>query len=491
MSRLSRRTVLRAAAASTVFPLFTISGTKASGRVIGANETVMVGVAGIHGRGGSHISAFTDKALENVLLTYLIDVDSSLFDSRAKGVQDRIGSRPQVVQDVRRALDDKSLDAISIATPNHWHSLMTIWACQAGKDVYVEKPISHNVFEGRKCVEAARKYDRVVQHGTQSRSETRWAREIAAVHSGKYGKLLVSKGSASKAGSGRGSIGFKEKGKPPETLNFDIWLGPAPEQDYHQNIVHYNWHWFWDFGNGEIGNQGVHQMDIARWGIKDGSLPTKVYSVGGRLLPEGADQAQTPNMQLGVMEFGETLLVFEVRGLVGNRKFPAWPNDVSNAFYTSEGVIRDGRFHPKNGGAAVQLEVPEGQGEVAPGGAFGSFINAIRTRKPEDNNCDAEVAHLSAACCHLPNISYRLGEQGNYDKARGAIGSNSEVVAVLERIRDNCKAVGVPVEKTVYTVGPTLTFDPKTERFTGERADEANKLITREYRKPYVVPDSV
>jgi predicted dehydrogenase len=491
MNRLSRRTILRAAAASSVFPLFTISGTKASGRVIGANDTIRVGVTGIHGRGGSHISAFTDKALENVQLTYLIDVDSSLFDSRAKGVEGRIGSRPTCVQDVRVALDDKALDAISIATPNHWHSLITIWACQAGKDVYVEKPISHNVFEGRKCVEAAKKYNRVVQHGTQSRSDTKWAREVAAVHSGKYGKLLVSKGSASKAGSGRASIGFKDLKPPPSTLNFDLWLGPAPEQKFHENIVHYNWHWFWDFGNGEIGNQGVHQMDIARWGIKDATLPTKVYSVGGRLLPGGPDQAQTPNMQLGVMEFGDTLLVFEVRGLVGDKKRPEWPNDVSNAFYTTEGVIRDNRFFPKSGGPAEKLEVSEGEGHVAPGGAFGSFIAAIRSRNPADNNCDAEVAHLSAACCHLPNISYRLGQQATYDKARGAIGNNSEVVAVLERIRDNCKAVGVPVEGAVYTVGPTLTLDPHSERFTGDLADEANKLITREYRKPYVVPDAV
>ena len=183
--------------------------------------------------------------------------------------------------------------------------------------------------------------------------------------------------------------------------------------------------------------------------------------------------------------------MFEVRGLVGDKKRPEWPNDVSNEFYTTEGVISDGRFFPKSGGPAEKLEVSEGEGSVAPGGAFGSFIAAIRSRKPEDNNCDAEVAHYSAALCHLANISYRLGQQGTYDKARGAIGNNTEVVAALERIRDNCKAVGVPVEKTVYTVGPTLTFDPESERFTGELAEEANKLITREYRKPYVVPEAV
>jgi predicted dehydrogenase len=488
MNRLSRRSVLKAAAASTVFPLFTVAGTKASGRVIGANDTIRVGVTGINGRGGSHISAFTE--MKNVQLTYLIDVDSSLFDSRAKGVEGRIGSRPKCVQDVRQALDDKALDAVSIATPNHWHSLITIWACQAGKDVYVEKPISHNIFEGRKCVEAAQKYGRIVQHGTQSRSDTKWAREIAAVHSGKYGKLLVSHGSASKAGKGRTSIGVKATKTPPSTLDYDMWLGPAPEQPYHENLVHYNWHWFWDTGNGEIGNQGVHQMDIARWGIAGGTLPTKVFSVGGRLLPDGPDQAQTPNMQLAVMEFGETILLFEVRGLVGDKKRPEWPNDVSNTFYMSEGVIKDSRFHPKSGGPPEKLEV-SGDVHVAPGGAFGSFVNAMRTRNPADLNCDAEVAHYSAACCHLPNISYRLGTQGTYDKARGAIGSNQEVVGTLERIRDNCKAVGLPIDKTVYTIGPTLTFDPAAERFTGERADEANAFVSREYRKPYVVPQTV
>ncbi|MEX2176905.1 MAG: Gfo/Idh/MocA family oxidoreductase [Pirellulaceae bacterium] len=500
MKRISRRTVLRAAAAaSAAFPLFTIGGTKASGRVIGANDTIRIGVTGINGRGGSHIDAFT--GMDKVQLTYLIDVDSSLFDSRTQAVENRIGSRPKCVQDVRQALDDKSLDAITVATTNHWHSLITIWACQAGKDVYVEKPISHNVYEGRKCVEAAKKYNRVVQHGTQSRSDNKWAREIAAVHSGKYGDLLVSKGSASKGGSGRTSIGFKEIEKPPGTLDFNLWLGPAPEQPYHKNLVHYNWHWFWDTGNGEIGNQGVHQMDIARWGIKDGTLPTKVFSIGGRLLPDGPDQAETPNMQLGVMEFGPTTLVFEVRGLVGKHK--DWPNDVSNSFYTTEGVIKDEQivvngkkvtvpfFYPKDGSKPQKLEVA-GDVQVAPGGAFGSFINAIRTRNPEDCNCGVEVAHYSSALCHLPNISYRLGTQGTFDKARGSIGDdNKEAVATLERIRDNCRAVGVPIDKTTYTIGPVLTFDPANERFTGERADEANKLLTREYRAPFVVPETV
>jgi predicted dehydrogenase len=487
MARMTRRRWLKTAAAATSsFPLFTIAGTKASGKVLGANDTIRVAVAGINGRGGAHISEFTSMG-DKVEVAYLVDPDSSLFESRSRAVEARGKKRPICVQDIRQALDDKSLDAVSVATCNHWHSLITVWACQAGKDVYVEKPISHNVFEGRKCVEAAKKYGRVVQHGTQSRSSPQWARTIAAVHSGKYGQLLISKGEASK---NRWSIGFKPIEPPPSTFDFNIWLGPAPEQPFHRNLHPYNWHWFWDFGNGDIGNQGVHQMDIARWGIRGATLPTKVFSIGGRFLPDGPDQGQVPNMQLAVLEFGPVTLLFEVRGLTSKHK--EWPNVVTNSFFTTEGVIKEGgMFYPKSGGPPQKVEVPDDQVRVAPGGAFGSFINAMRSRRPEDNNCDAEVAHYSSALIHLANISYRLGKPGTYDKARGAIGDNKEVVATLERIRDNSKAVGVPIDKTIYTIGPVLTFDPATERFVGEHAEEANRLLTRDYRRPFVVPQQV
>ena len=486
MSRLSRRSVIKAAAASAVLPWFTISGTKASGRVIGANDTVRVGVAGINGRGGAHIDELAKvNKTSSVQITHLIDPDSSLFASRTKTVADRFGGKaPTCVQDIREALEDKSIDAITVATTNHWHSLITIWACQAEKDVYVEKPISHNVFEGRQCVEAAKKYNRVVQHGTQSRSNEGKARETAIVRSGKYGKLLVSKGYCCKP---RWSIGTKPVEKPPSTLDWNIWLGPAPMQDFHRNLVHYNWHWFWDTGNGDIGNQGVHEMDIARWAIPDATLPTKVWSLGGRFLPDGPDQGQTPNMQLGVMEFGDVLLVFEVRGLVGKKENPDYPNQVDNEYYTTDGVIRDGRFYKDGKGEGERISGGD-DARVAPGGAFGAFINAIRTRKPEDNNCNAEVAHYSAACCHLPNISYRLGEKVSLG-AVAASAQQAQVKEAFEKIRDNTKAVGVKLGESDYTLGATLTFDPVREKFTGENAEAANKLLTRPYREPFVVPD--
>lgn len=501
MSSLSRRKFVQAsAAASTAFSLFTIAGTKASGRVIGANDTVRIGVAGCGGRGSSHVEAWTSA--EKVQITNLIDPDPKQTAAKTRFVEGRSQSKPKSVKDIRQALDDKELDAISIATCNHWHSLITIWACQAGKDVYVEKPISHNVFEGRKCVEAAKKYNRVVQHGTQSRSSRNFARAVAAVHSGKYGELLVSRGSASKPGKGRSGLGFQPYTAPPADFDFDLWLGPAPLQPYHKNLHPYNWHWFWDTGNGEIGNQGVHQMDVARWGIKAGNLPTKVYSMGGRFLHDGPDQAQTPNMQLAVMEFGDggPILLFEVRGLTGDKNRPDFPQDVSNQWFMTDGVIKEGgdrrsgyMFHPKNGGEPQKLDVPEPKMAVAD--AFPAFINAVRTRKPEDNNCDAEVAHYSAACCHLGNISYRLGagNPGNYKECETITNKNKnkQVTEALEKIRDNCKGYGLPINEMTWVIGPELTFDPKAERFTGELAESANKLLRRDYRAPYVVPESV
>jgi predicted dehydrogenase len=483
-SLFSRRTIIKAAAASTVFPLFAISGTKASGRVIGANDTIRIGVAGINGRGGSHIDGFASQ--KNVEVSYLIDPDSSKFESRIKHVNGKGGNTPKCVQDIREALEDKTLDAVSVATTNHWHSLITIWACQAGKDVYVEKPISHNVWEGRKCVEAAKKYNRVVQHGTQNRSNSSQAKTMAAIHSGKYGKLLVSKGYCCK---NRWSIGFKEVETPPAYLNFDIWNGPAPKLEFHRNLVHYNWHWFWETGNGDIGNQGVHEMDVARWAIKDATLPTKVWSMGGRFLPDGKDQGQTPNQQLTVMQFGETLLVFETRGLTGNKEFPAWPTQVTNEFYMESGVIKGGKFYEKGSDKGESLQGGD-DATVAPGGAFGSFTAAMRSRNPKDNNCDAEVAHYSAALCHLGNISYRLGNQVPYNKeAPKEAGSNAIVHESFAKIRDNIAGVGIKLDSAEYTLGRTLTLDPKTEQFVGD--DAANALLTRQYRAPYVVPTNV
>src|SRR5262249_39002144 len=308
MARVTRRSFLKStlATAATV----TIAGTKSSGRVLGANDTVRVAVAGLNGRAGSHVGEF--GGMPNVEVVYLVDPDSRTYKGRIKQLTDKNRPEPKTEKDIRKVLEDKTVDAVSIATPNHWHSLMTIWACQAGKDVYVEKPCSHNIHEGRIAVETAHKYKRIVQHGTQSRSGQSWANLAAIAKSGKLGKLLVSRGLCYKDGGPgqgtRGNIGFKEAKAPPAELDFNIWLGPAAQQPYHENIVHYRWHWFWDFGNGDIGNQGVHEMDKARWLIPGATWPKTVLSLGGRFT--GPDQGQTPNTQMTVMDYGGTLLIF-------------------------------------------------------------------------------------------------------------------------------------------------------------------------------------
>jgi predicted dehydrogenase len=481
MMKITRRSFLKqAAAASAAFPLFTIAGTKSSGRVLGANDVIRVGVAGIHGQGNAHIDQYL--GFKNVQVTHLIDPDRSLFESRSQKIREKGGNTPKCFQDIREALEDKDLDVVSIAAPNHWHSLMTIWACQAGKDVYVEKPLSHNIAEGRRAVEVARKYGCIVQHGTQQRSSEWRANEIAAVQSGKYGRLRVSKGYCCKP---RWSIGRKPPGPPPSDLAFDLWLGPARAQPYHGNLVHYNWHWFWDFGNGDIGNQGVHEIDVARWAIKGATLPTKVWSLGGRFAYE--DQGQVPNTQMAVYEYGDVLLVFEVRGLVD--KHPDFKFKVLNEYYTTEGMIADRKFYPRNGGKPEPLaEFPV---KVTPGGAWGSFLQAVRSRNVEDLNADIEHGHYSAALCHLANISYRLGEQVSFDQKARALSEDPEVAQTFENVRANLEAVGVNLARTKYQLGRVLKFDPKREHFVGEGASKANALLTRNYRKPYVVPKIV
>ena len=451
-------------------------------RVRGANDDIRVAVVGINGRGGSHIKAFNE--MSGVRVAALCDVDGKVLVRRAKSFSDR-NEKVDTYVDVRELLEDKNIDAVTVATTNHSHALITVWACQAGKDVYVEKPCSHNVFEGRKCVEAARKYKRIVQHGTQSRASNGWAQQIAAVQSGKYGKLLVSKGYCCKP---RWSIGFKPIKTPPKELDFDIWLGPAPIQPYHENLVHYNWHWFWDFGSGDMGNQGVHQMDIARWAIKGATLPKSVISMGGRWV-DGPnyfkDQAQTPNQELSIYDYDGTLLVFETRGLVG--KYDDFPRKVANEFYLEEGAIIEGKFYPNGsdkGESLVDVEYPK-RSE----GNFENFISCVRSRKRQDLYADILEAHLSSALCHLGNISYRMGSEVSFGEDIEALGDCKIVSDSAKTILANTKAIGVDPARSTYRLGPKLLFNPQTEKFVDNQA--ANKLLTRPYRKPFVVPKRV
>ncbi len=373
MARYHRRDFLRRTVAGSTLAAFALAGTRTSGRVLGANDRVRIAIAGIHGRGQTHITGF--GGMRDVEIAYLVDPDSRLFGSRSDLVKRTAGNTPVCVQDIRRALDDKSLDAVSIVTPNHWHALMAIWACQAGKDVYVEKPCSHTIAEGRKLVEAARKYSRIVQHGTQRRSDPQWIQLVNDVRNGKYGKLLISYGYASRS---RLSIGVKGPQEPPRELDFNLWLGSAPVQPYRPNLVHYNWHWSWDFGDGEIGNMGSHQLDVCRWALAAGATPKSVVSLGGRFGYK--DQGQTPNTQLTMIDYGEARLILEIRGLVGDQ---GWK--ITNEFHTDQGMVRDGKFFPKGKSEGVPIDnfPPPGAPEQGPR-HMRNFIDCVRSRKRED-----------------------------------------------------------------------------------------------------------
>lgn len=417
--------------------------------------------------------------MKDVEVAYLVDPDSRLFDSRRKTVEERAGNTPACVQDARRALDDKNLDAISIVTPNHWHALMGIWACQAGKDVYVEKPCSHNIFEGRQLVEAARKYDRIVQHGTQRRSDPQWIQLINDIRNGKYGKLLVAYAFDRRQ---RRSIGIKGPQEPPRELDFDLWLGPAPVRPFRTNLVHYNWHWSWDFGNGEIGNLGSHELDVCRWAMPVGATPKRVVSLGGRFGYK--DQGETPNTQLTLIDFGEVKLIHDVRGLVGNEQWK-----ITAEFYTDEGVIRDGKFFAKGKGAGVPIEnaPPPGAPEQGPR-HMRDFVDCVRSRRREDLHAEILEGHRSTLLAHLGNISYRLGDEVPFDSLEKDFDGEDMFRESFEDMKRHLADAGrLELADSTYCLGRTLSFDAQAEKFVG--SPDANRLLSRPYRGPFVVPE--
>ncbi len=439
MSTLDRRSFLQSSS-RTVISMAAVGlalGARRS-RAAGPNDVVRVGVVGFNGRGGSHIDAFLPSGGKGTEVGALVDIDEKVL-ARGVGRVEKDQSRPPAAfTDVRKMLEDKTIDAVSIATPNHWHSLAAIWAVQAGKDVYVEKPLSHNVFEGRKLVEAARKYKRIVQHGTQSRSSGGVREAIEQLRAGVIGKVYMAKGHCFKW---RPSIGKVSEPIPvPAGVDYDLWCGPAPMKPIRRQRFHYDWHWQWDYGNGDIGNQGVHEMDIARWGLGVG-LPKAVFSDGGRF--GYVDDGETPNTQHAIYEYDEGVLQFEVRGLPTNDEQEV---KVGNIFYGSEGymVVRGGKWLTFMGQGSKPG--PSGPTKEARGvDHFLNFVEAVKSRDAATLNAPVEEGHLSSALCHLANISYRLGRK--------------------------------------------LHFDPKTEKFVGD--NEADSLLTRQYRKPYVVPETV
>jgi predicted dehydrogenase len=479
MANFSRRGFLQTSSAAGASLILT--GTRASGQVLGANDRVRVAIAGLNGRGQSHLAGWLEQP--NVEIAYLIDPDKKVLANAMNSLQSRLKDKftAQGVADVRVALEDKNLDAVSVATPNHWHSLITIWAAQAGKHVYVEKPMSHDVGEGRIAVAAQQKYGVVIQHGTQSRSDAKIAGLHEAIQAGKFGKLKISYGYCCKR---RGTIGHKPISEPPANLDWNIWRGPAVIDEFHANYVHYNWHWFWKTGNGDLNNQGTHQLDIARWALdKELTHPVKAMAIGGRF--QWNDQGETPNTMMGIAEYANGQQVFfNVR----NIDYPGYENQVENEYYFEDGgrIVR-GKYFAAGSKEGEPLNIEPGK--VTPGGNWGAFITACREGKPELANGNVYDAHYGCVLGHLMNNSYRLGEKVPFNAKAGRFGDNKDAAEHFLKLHEVMRdGVGVPEDGAEYTVGPWITFDPTTEMHVGDFATEANALLKDANRPGFEIP---
>jgi predicted dehydrogenase len=371
-------------------------------RLRGAGDTVRVAVAGINGRGRRLTESLHNTA--GVSVVALCDVDKKVLNREAKKFRSR-SEKVDVYTDYRKMLEDKSLDVVCIATPDHWHVPLAAWSVIAGKDVYVEKPLSHTIQEGRLLVDLARKHKRIIQHGTQSRSYDSFEEAVEYLQSGQLGKIRMAKAINSQL---RRPIGRVPDSPTPDHIDYDMWLGPAPKRPFNRNRYHYNWHWFWDYGTGDTGNDGVHQIDIARWGLGV-KLPEAVSCTGAQLFYN--DDHQTPDTQIAVFEYDHVYLMYEMRLWT---PYTLEGHDNGNVFYGDNGTMSIGR---------EGWQVTFKNGEKGPAGRRRSenhtanFINAVRSRRPEDLNADVETGHYSAALCHMANIAMRIGRRLKFDAA--------------------------------------------------------------------------
>ena len=441
MEQVTRRDFVKTAAATTI-----LLGTSRTAWA-GANDRVRVAQMGLNGRGKSHLGGYAK--VENVEVATLCDPDSRLFAPTTKAFfADQGKPAPKVEQDIRRVLDDKNIDAISMATPNHWHSLATIWACQAGKDVYVEKPMTHNIFEGQRVVEAARKYKRIVQHGTQLRSNPGFQEGIKLLHDGALGKIYMARCVCYKW---RPDIGKAHPGKPPAELDWNIWQGPAREEPFMLNakeqglFVHYNWHWHWAYGNGDIGNQGIHQLDAARWGLGV-DLPYRVTSMGGLLLWDDAKQifdVSSTSFMFKGRDGHDKMATLEVRPWMTNDE--AGGTSFGVIFYGEKGWMTFPNYDGYKMYEGRENKLVKERDEGSDVNHYQNFIDCVRSRDAAAVNAPPIEGHWSSALSH-----YAL---------------------------------------TGARVNRVLEIDPKTELVKNDA--EANKMLTRECRAPFTVPKAV
>ncbi len=477
------RSALLAAAAAVLRGETAQAEPAAATRTVARADRLRVAVVGVRGRGMSHVQGFL-KNPETEIVT-ICDCDEGVIARAMDAVTKAQGRPPKFEKDIRKVVTDPNVDIVAIATPNHWHALMAVWAMENGKDVYVEKPASHNVREGAIMTATARRTKRICQVGTQSRSNPGMREAIAFVRSGKIGKVDLAIGLCYKPRPSIGDVGRRlGEQLPPKTMDYDLWCGPAPYKLPRRNTkngtVHYDWHWFWDYGNGDLGNQGVHEMDKARWGLGKTTLPRNVFSIGGRF--GYIDDGETANTQLCVFDYDPETLIFEVRGLptkdykgvrvgniwVGTDGYVVCPNYSGGVAYDKSGVII-----AKFSGGNDQYH-------------FDNFIKAVRSRNPADLTADIADGHLSAALCHIANISYRLGEEAPLSRPF-SVSSHKTVTEFMAQMLEHLKENKVDLDKTIGRFGPLLTVDPKTERFTNNSA--ANNLLFREYRKGFELKD--
>ncbi len=463
-------------------------------KVLGANEQLRIAVIGTGGQGGGHMRYFHGK--EGAKLVAICDADRNHLERRASDFEKKEGYKLKTYVDMRELLDDKSIDAITTATPNFWHSLTTVWACQAGKDVYCEKPVSHEIWEGRKMVEAARKYDRIVQTGTQKRSSEAHPAAFEWIRQGNLGKMKCVRSLCYKGRfEGTNGIVYGTNGPvpAPESVDYNMWCGPAEMMPLRRKSLHYKWHWVWNTGNGDLGNQGIHEMDLGRWALGDPGLPERVMSFGGRFRVN--DAGETANTQIVFLDYKPVPLIFEVRGLPrekGSRSMDGWAKTGTNV-----GIVvqcEDGYWAAGDGGGYVWDNNNKRTDRKFTGsggrGHHENFLQAVKKHDVKHLNADIEKGHYSSSLCHLGNISYRMGQKMSVANARKMI-DNEHVLDSFDRMVEHLRVNEVDLEKEPLTMGPMLSFDAKTETFVGEKSDMANMYVKRNYREPFVVPDKV
>jgi len=473
MQNITRRrffedSLMAAAAVALPAPIFA-----ADTKSVGPNSKLTAAIIGCGIRGKAHARELAK--LVDCDVAYVCDPDLDRADEVGALLVELKRPMPKKVQDLRAVYADKFVDVVFIATPNHWHALAAIWAMQAGKDVYVEKPVSHNVAEGRRIVQVARKLGRICQTGTQNRSRAPLAEAVKYIREGKLGEVKLAR---SIMYGGRGSIGGPVECPTPPRCDYNLWAGPAPMTKLTRSKFHYDWHWMWDTGNGDLGNSNVHSLDVCRWGLGVTGLGRGVLSYGGRL--GYTDVGETPNTQVGIFDFGDKTIVSETRGL---KTVPFHPTIKSMwFFYGTEGIIAETSLYDPKG---QLIRAFDGKSE----NHFANFLRAVRSRQPTDLAADILEGHQSSALCHIANISYRLGQTASpADIAThlGDIKVHEDVQETFERTRHSMNDAGVDLEKSKLTLGQHLRVDGDKEKFIDN--DQADALLARQYRAPFVVP---